>query len=68
METLEKVSANKEKEVKDAKNQLRQEKKAAVHEYHDFNALLEELGTSYADEFDDVVRQAKKAYPNLDFS
>ena len=54
--------------MKDAKNQLRQEKKAAVHEYHDFNALLEELGTSYADKFDDAVRQAKKAYPNLDFS
>ena len=39
-----------------------------VHEYRDSDAFLEELGTSYADGFDDVVRQAKIAYPNLDFS
>ena len=28
----------------------------------------EELETSYADGFDDAVRQAKKTYPDLDFS
>ena len=39
-----------------------------IHEYHDSNALLEELGTSYADGFDDFLRQVKKAYPDLDFS
>ena len=39
-----------------------------VHEYRDSDAFLEELGTSYANGFDDVVRQAKIAYPNLDFS
>ena len=68
METLRKVLEDKEKEVKDAKDQLRQAKEVAIHEYRDFDALLEELGTSYANGFDDAVRQAKKAYPDLDFS
>ena len=68
VESLEKALANKEKEIKNAKDQLRQEKKAAVREYHDSDAFLEELRTSYADGFDDAVRQAKKAYLDLDFS
>ena len=68
VESLEKVLADKEKEVKNAKDQLRQAKKAAVREYHDSDALLEELGTSYADTFDDAVRLDKKNYPDLDFS
>ena len=68
METLRKVLEDKEKEVKDAKDQLRQVKEAAVREYRDSNALLEELGTSYADGFDDTIRQAKKAYLDLDLS
>ena len=67
VESLEKVLANKEKEIKDAKDQLRQAKEVTVHEYCDSNALLEELRTSYADGFDDTVRQAKKTYPDLDF-
>jgi len=65
---LRKVLEDKEKEVKDAKDQLRQAKEAAIREYRDSNALLEELWTSYEDGFDDAVRQAKKAYPDLDFS
>ena len=68
MESLEKALADKEKEIKNAKDQPRQAKKAVVHEYRDSDAFLEELGTSYADGFDDTVRQAKKAYPDLDFS
>ena len=68
VESLEKVLADKEKEVKDAKDQLCQAKKAAVREYRDSDALLEELETSYADTFDDAVRLAKKNYPDLDFS
>ena len=68
VELLEKALANKEKEVKDAKDQLRQAKEAAIREYRDSDDLLEELGTSYADGFDDAVRQAKKASPDLDFS
>ena len=68
LETLRKVLEDKEKEIKDAKNQLRQSKEAAIREYCNSDTLLEELGTSYADSFDDAVRQAKKAYPDLDFS
>ena len=68
METLRKVLEDKEKEVKDAKDQLCQAKEAAIHEYHDSDALLEELGTFYANGFDDAVCQAKKAYPDLEFS
>ena len=68
MEMLRKFLEDKENEVKDAKDQLRQAKEVAICEYRDFNALLEELGTSYANGFDDAVRQAKKAYPDLDFS
>ena len=68
VETLEKVLVDKEKEVEDAMDQLRQAKDVAVCEYRDFDAFLEELGTSYADSFDDAVRQAKKTYPDLDFS
>ena len=68
MEMMRKVLEDKEKEIKDAKDQLRQAKEAVIREYCDFNALQEELRTSYTDSFDDVVRQAKKVYPNLDFS
>ena len=68
VETIRKVLEDKEKEIKDAKDQLRQAKKAAIREYHDSDAFLEELGTSYADGFDDAVYQAKKAYLDLDFS
>ena len=56
METLRKVLEDKEKEVKDAKDQLCQAKEAVIHEYHDSNALLEELGTFYADGFNDAIR------------
>ena len=68
VESLEKVLADKEKEIKDAKDQLHQVKQATIREYRDSNTLLQELGTSYMDGFNDAVRQAKKAYPNLDFS
>ena len=68
METMRKVLEDKEKEIKDAKDQLHQAKEAAIREYRDSDALLEELRTFYADGFDDIVRQAKKAYPDLDFS
>ena len=68
MEMMRKVLEDKEKEIKDAKDQLRQAKEATIHEYCNSNAFLKELGISYADGFDDAVRQAKKAYPNLDFS
>ena len=68
METMRKVLEDKEKEIKDAKDQLRQVKEAMICEYRDSDTFLEELGTSYADGFDDTIRQAKKAYPDLNFS
>ena len=40
----------------------------AVREYHDSDALLLELGDSFLREFDDALRQVKKAYPDLDIS
>ena len=68
MEMMRKVLEDKEKEIKDAKDQLRQEKEVTNCDYRDSDAFLEELGISYADGFDDTLRQAKKAYPDLDFS
>ena len=65
---LEKVLEDKEKEIKDAKDQLRQSKEAAIREYRDSDTFQEELGTSYTNGFDDAIYQAKKAYPNLGFS
>ena len=68
VETLGKVLEDKEKEIKDAKDQLYQSKEAAICEYRNSDALLEDFGTSYTDGFDDAIRQAKRAYPDLDFS
>ena len=68
VEMLRKVLEDKAKEIKDAKDQIRQAKEAAVCEYHDSDAHLEELGVSYVDGFDNTLCQAKKAYPDLDFS
>ena len=56
METLKKVLEDNKKEIKDAKDQICQAKEAAVHEYRDSDAFLEELETSYADGFNDAVR------------
>ena len=65
---LKQVLDDNEKEIRDAKDQLHLAKEVAVREYRDSNALIAELTGSYTDEFDDAVRQAKKAYPGLDFS
>ena len=40
----------------------------AVCEYHDSDALLSELEDSFLQGFEDVLRQVKKAYPDLDVS
>ena len=37
-------------------------------EYHDFDALLSKLGVSYNDGFDNVLRQVKALYLELDVS
>ena len=40
----------------------------AVREYCDSDALLSELGDSFLQGFEDILRQVKKAYPDLDVS
>ena len=67
MEMMKRVLEDKEKEIKDARDQLHQAKEVAICEYRNSDTLLEELGTSYANGFDDTVHQAKKAYLDLDF-
>ena len=42
-----------EEEILEAKGQLRQAKEDAVREYRDSDALLKELGGSFANDFDD---------------
>ena len=58
----------KEKEIQDLKEKLRQAKEVAVREYNDSEPLLGELGDSFLQGFDDVLRQVKKVYPELDVS
>ena len=68
VEALKKILKDKEGEITKTKNQLRQAKEVVVQEYRDFDALLKELGGSYADCFDDCLHQVKASFPNLDLS
>ena len=54
--------------LEDKEDELRLAKEKAVQEYHDSDALLTELRTSYNDGFDDALRQAKALYPKFNFS
>ena len=54
--------------LEDKEDELRLAKEKAVQEYHDSDALLPELGSSYTDGFEDALRQAKALYPKFDFS
>ena len=65
---LKEILKDKEREISEAKIQLRQAKEDAIREYRDFDALLKELGGSFADDFDDCFRQVKTSFPNLDLS
>ena len=56
-ELLKKALAEKDKEVREAQDQLRQAKEEAIREYRDSDALLSELGTSFLEGFDDALRQ-----------
>lgn len=47
------VLEDKEKEITDSKDQLRRAKEDAIQEYRDSEALLSELGSSFANRFDD---------------
>ena len=68
VKALKEILKDKEKEILEAKIQLRQAKEDAIREYHDFDTLLKELGGFFADEFDDCFRQVKTSFPNLDLS
>ena len=58
----------KDTEIKNLKDGLCQAKEVAVREYCDSDALLSELGDSFLQGFEDVLRQVKKAYLDLDVS
>ena len=58
----------KEKEIQELKEEIRRTKEVAVQEYHDSDSLLSELADSFLQGFDDLLRQIKKVYPELDVS
>ena len=53
VEALKKILKDKETEISEAKGHLHQAKEDVVREYHDSDALLKELGGSFANDFDD---------------
>ena len=67
-ELLRQVLEDKEKEISDTKDQYCQAKEEAIHEYRDSDALLVELGGSFAEGFDDCLCQVKNSFPDLDLS
>ena len=67
-EEARKAMEKKEKKIQDLKDKLRQAKEMAIREYRDFDALLSEPGDSFLQDFDDALRQVKKAYADLDVS
>lgn len=67
-ELLRKVLKDKEDEISKLKKQLRQAKKDKIKEYRDSNALIKELGGSFADCFYKCFCQVRKFFPDLDLS
>ena len=67
-ELLKWVLEDKVKEICDTKDQLRQAKEEATHEYRDSDALLAELEGSFAKGFDDALSQVKASYHDLEAS
>ena len=65
---MKEVLEDKEKEITNTKDRLYQVKEEAIREYRDFDALLTELGGSFAKGFDDALLQVKASYPDLDVS
>ena len=68
MEEGKKVLEDRDKEIQDLKDQLRQAKEVVIHEYRDSDALLSELGDTFLYGFNDALHQVKKVYPDLDVS
>ena len=56
MEVLKNFLQDKEDEITNSKKLLRRAKDDAIKEYCDFDALLFQLGGSFADGFDDCLR------------
>ena len=67
-EALKKVLKDKEDKIFQSKKLLHRAKEDAIKEYGDFDALLAELGGSFADDFDDCLCQVKASFPDLDLS
>ena len=65
---LRQVLKDKEKEISDAKDRLRQVKEGATREYRVSDVYLTELRGIYVDGFNDCLRQVKTSFPDLDFS
>ena len=67
-EALKKVLKDKEDKIFQSKKLLHRAKEDAIKEYRDFDALLAELGGSFAYSFDDCLCQVKASFPDLDQS
>ena len=65
---LNKILKDKEAEISEAKSQLRQAKDVAIKEYRDSDDLLRKLSGSFADGFDDCIRQVKASFPDHNLS
>ena len=62
------VLEKKEKEIQKLKEEVRHAKDVAVQEYRDSDSLLSELADSNLQGFDNLLRQIKKVYSELDVS
>lgn len=65
---MKKVLKDKENEISKSKKQLHWAREDAIKEYRDSDALLAELGGSFADGFDDCLHQVKASFLDLDLS
>ena len=68
VEALKEILKNKEREISEAKCQLYQAKEDAVRDYRNSDALLKELGGSFANGFDNCFHQVRASFPELDLS
>ena len=66
VEALKKILKDKDGEIMEVKDQLRQEKEDAIKEYRDSDDLLRELGSSFANGFDDCIWKVKAFFPDLE--
>ena len=67
-EVLKKVLKDNKDEISKSKKQLRRAKEDAIKEYRNSDTLLAELGSSFANDFDDCLRQVKASFLDLALS